>query len=308
MYLSLLVPLDRSSFAEHALPMALGIARRAHARLDLVEVHTLYSLEDSTAGWVSYEPERDVERKQREQLYLDATATWLTSVSPASVSTGVLPGSAVLSETVADSILERARASKADLIVIASHGRGPFSRVWAGSVADELIRRAGVPVLLVRSAATAPPIFPEPTLDNILIPLDGSALAEQVLEPALDLAQLMEARCMLLRVIEPRSSPHNGAPDGPAHEAAYLERVAARFREQGVPAEARVVVARHVAEAILQEAAAQGSDLIALATHGWGGLTRLLRGSVADRIVRAAASPVLVYRPSGSGRKTNGAR
>lgn len=207
MYLSLLVPLDRSSFAEQALPLALSIAQRAHARLDLVEVHALYALEDTTAGWVPFEPERDTERQQQEQLYLDATATWLTSVSPASVSTGVLSGSTVLSETVADSILERARAGKADLIVMATHGRGPLSRFGVASVADELIRRAGVPVLLVRPGETASAIFPEPVLDNILVPLDGSPLAEQVLGPALDLARLMEARCTLLRVIEPPLLP-----------------------------------------------------------------------------------------------------
>src|SRR4029077_2607189 len=107
-----------------------------------------------------------------------------TSVSPVSASTAVLSGSAVLAETVADSVLERAWAGKADLIVMATHGRGPLSHVWAGgSVADQLIRRAGVPVLLVRPGATAPSIFPEPTLENILIPLDGSAFAEQVLGP-----------------------------------------------------------------------------------------------------------------------------
>jgi nucleotide-binding universal stress UspA family protein len=306
MYHSLLVPLNRSSFAERALPLALSIARRAGARLDLVEVHALYALEDPHAAWVPFEPERDAERKQQEQLYLDATATWLTSVSLGSVSTGVLPGSAVLSETVADSILERAWAGKADLIVMASHGRGPLHRFGTGSVADELIRRAGMPVLLVRRGETAADIFPEPVLDNILIPLDGSALAEQVLGPALDLARLMEARCTLLRVIEPRSSPHNGAPGGPPKEAAvYLERIAARAREQGVPAQVRIVVARHVAEAILEEAAAQASDLIAVATHGRSGFTRLLRGSVADRLVRAAACPVLVYCPSGKGHYAN---
>src|SRR5712692_5850006 len=111
MYLSLLVPLDRTSFAEQALPLALGIARRASARLDLVEVHALYALEDPTAAWTPFfEPARDAERKQQEQLYLDATAKWLTSMSPVSATVGVLPGSTVLSATVADAILERARA------------------------------------------------------------------------------------------------------------------------------------------------------------------------------------------------------
>ena len=62
MYLSLLVPLDRSSFAEQALPLALSIARRANARLDLVEVHALYALEDPTAAWVPFEPEREAKK------------------------------------------------------------------------------------------------------------------------------------------------------------------------------------------------------------------------------------------------------
>ena len=177
---------------------------------------------------------------------------------------------------------------------------GRLSRLGLGSVADELIRRAPMPVLLVRPGEKAPGIIPEPVLDNILIPLDGSALAEQVLEPALDLARLMEARCSLLRVVESRSSPAKHAGGPPERQAeAYLERVAARLREQGLQVRTRVVVARHVAEAILEEAEAQASNLIALATHGRGGLKRLLLGSVADKLIRAAASPVLVYRPTG---------
>jgi nucleotide-binding universal stress UspA family protein len=301
MYVSLLVPLDRSSFAEQALPLALSIARRANARLDLVEVHSLYALEDPTAGWSPYEPNRDAECNQQEQLYLDATAKWGASVSPVSATTGVLSGSAVLPTTVADSILERARAGKADLIVMTTHGPGPLGRLGVGSVADELIRRAPIPVLLVRPGEKAPGIIPEPVLDNILIPLDGAALAEQVLEPALDLAQLMEARCSLLRVVESRSSPADRVPGGPPERAqaeAYLERVAARVRGQGIQVRTRVVVARHAVEAILEEAAAQASNLIALATHGRGGLKRLLLGSVAEKLLRAAAAPVLVYRPT----------
>jgi nucleotide-binding universal stress UspA family protein len=304
MYRSLLVPLDRSSFAEQALPLALSIARRANARLDLVEVHALYALEDPAASWVPFDRERDAERKQQEQLYLDATAKWVTSVSRVSATAGVLPGSAVLPATVADAILERARVGESDLIVMATHGRGPVSRFGLGSLADELIRRARVPVLLVRPSEQTSGIIPEAVLDNILILLDGSALAEQVLEPALDLARLMEAPCSLLRVVESRSSPADRGRDGPPEKAqaeAYLERVAARVREQGVQVGARVVVARHAVEAILEEAATQASNLIALATHGVGGLQRLLLGSVADKLVRTAASPVLVYRPTGKG-------
>jgi nucleotide-binding universal stress UspA family protein len=303
MYHTLLVPLDRSSLAEQALPLALHIARRAKARLELVEVHALYALEDPTSGWVPFDPERDAQLRQQEQFYLDDTAHWVASVSPVSVTTCVSCGSAVLPDTTADGILERARAGQADLIVMATHGRGPLNRFWVGSVADEILRRAPVPVLLVRASARAPGIIPEPVLDNILIPLDGSPLAEQVLTPALDLARLMKARCNLLRVVEPRSSREHGAGGLPesAQAEIYLERIAAKVRERGLEVQTSVVGARHAAEAILQEAEAQRSNLIALATHGRGGLKRLLLGSVADKLVRCAASPVLVYCPISTG-------
>jgi nucleotide-binding universal stress UspA family protein len=127
----------------------------------------------------------------------------------------------------------------------------------------------------------------------VLVPLDGSALAEQVVRPAADLAGLLGAGCTLLGV---------EAPDAPApaeaEARAYLERVAARLRAAGLRVATRVVVARHAAEAILEQASAQKSDLIALATHGRGGLSRVVLGSVADRVLQGASGPVLVYRPA----------
>jgi nucleotide-binding universal stress UspA family protein len=77
--------------------------------------------------------------------------------------------------------------------------------------------------------------------------------------------------------------------------------VAGRLREQGLTVQTRIVVARHAAEAILAEAEAQASNLIAPATHGRGGFKRLMLGSVADKLIRGAASPILVYRPTGKG-------
>ena len=299
MYRSILVPLDRSSLAEQALPLARSIAQRANSKLDLVEVHALYALEDPNAGWLPFDRDRDAECKQQEQLYLDATAKWMSSASPITVTAGVLSGSVVLAETVADSILERARTGNADLIVMTTRGRGVVSRFALGSVADELVRRAPIPVLLMRPTEKAPVVTAEPVIDHILIPLDGSPLAEQILEPALDLARLMEARCTLLRVVEARSSPGDRRePSEKSQAEAYLKRVAKRLHEQGYRVRTQVVVARHAVEAILAEAAAQATNLIAVATHGRGGLNRLLLGSVADKLIRTAASPVLVYRPT----------
>ena len=87
-------------------------------------------------------------------------------------------------------------------------------------------------------------------------------------------------------VVEPRSSLAGRAQ---AQAEAYLERVAVRIREQGVQVGARVVVARHVVEAVVEEAAAHASDLIAVATHGRSGLQGVLLGSVAEKLVRADA-------------------
>jgi nucleotide-binding universal stress UspA family protein len=291
MYRSLLVPLDRSSFPEQALPLALSIARRAKARLDLVEVHAHYDLEDPHAGWAPFDRRLDAEWERQERVYLDATARWLASVSPVSVTTAVLPGSNMLAEFVADGILERVAACGTDLIVVATHTRGLFGRLGFGSVADELVRRAGVPVLVLPPRETTPELIPEPVLEDVLIPLDGSPLAEQALGPALELARLWEARCSLLQVVQPCSRGSQEAGD-------YLNGVAARIQGQGLPVQTRVLAARNAAGAIL-EAAAQTSSFIALATHGRGGLNRLLLGSVANKLIRAAASPVLVVRPAG---------
>ena len=114
----------------------------------------------------------------------------------------------------ADGILEQAKGRRADLIVMTTHGRGPASRFFLGSVADEVMRRSPVPVLLLRPhdppAETAAP----PAVSKVLVPLDGSALAEEVLGPAAVLVRLLGARCTLLRVVKarphPPAAPHGG--------------------------------------------------------------------------------------------------
>ena len=137
----------------------------------------------------------------------------------------------------------------------------------------------------------------------MLVPLDGSALAEQALGPALDLARLMEARCTLLWVVESDNAPPASAPGGDAlaegaavtEAEAYLRHVARQLQDEGFSVQTRVVVARHAADAIVEQA--RGSGLIALATHGRGGVRRLLLGSVADAVIRGGSAPVLVCRP-----------
>jgi nucleotide-binding universal stress UspA family protein len=300
MFRTVVVPLDGSPFAEQALPYALGIVRRAGATLDLVHVHVLDVSHEHKVARYSYDPGVDKEHQREEQLYLERTAKSLAAVWP------VPWTAAVVSGLDSDGILQRVRDGKADLLVMTTHGRGPLGRFFLGGVADELIRQAAVPVLLVRPRDPAPGIVAEHLLEHVLVPLDGSSLAECVLEPALDFVRLWQGRCTLLRVIEASPATIAGRPNRPrppeqeqeiAAEA-YLEKIAGRLRGDGVAVQTRIVVAPHAAPAIMEEAQTQRCDFIALATHGWGGLRRMLLGSVTDKVVRGTSLPVLAYRPT----------
>jgi nucleotide-binding universal stress UspA family protein len=299
MYQSILVPLDGSPLAEQALPLALAVARGAGAALDLVQVHVCYALKDPACSWLPYQAREDEALKKLERAYLDGVCRRLAGPTPVTC--------AVVDGLAADALLERVEAGRDDPVVMTSHGRGPVSRAFLGSVADELIRRAPVPVLLLRPREAG--ARRDTVVRRVLVALDRSPLAEQVLGPARDLAQSLRASLVLLHVIAPAGEP---APPGAAWpdpefleaEAAeartYLEHLAGPLRGQGVEVQVRVVAGRHAAPAILVQTGAGGCDLVALATRGRGGLRRLLLGSVADKVVRGATTPVLAYHPAGA--------
>src|SRR6516165_5033034 len=149
MYRTILVPLDGSAFAEHALPLAVSIARRAGATLRLVRVHvpaaTLYRNSDLDANL-----DLDALVRDEERPYLDHVSGRIAQVC------GLRPDVALLDGRVADVLYEQGVSAGVDLVVMATHGRGPLSRLWLGSVADELVRRLPTPLLLVRPGETAP--------------------------------------------------------------------------------------------------------------------------------------------------------
>ncbi len=302
MYRSLLVPLDGSTFSEHALPMAAAIARRANAVLHVVRVHEpLVSVGGDAPLAFSAETERRI--NDEEQSYLAAVANRLSALSSLSVTTHLEEG------LIVDGIMTQAQGRGADLIVMTTHGRGPVTRFWLGSVTDELVRRAAQPILLVRSQETPPDIAKEPIVRRILIPLDGSSLAEQVLAPATTLGELMQAEHTLLLVITPTSLPKDLAggvlSDFDVHVLerlrmdgqAYLDRIAQPLRARSLQVQTSVVIGQQSAAGILDEARRQDADVIALATHGRHGLQRLRLGSVADKVLRGASCAVLLYRP-----------
>ena len=303
MFRSILVPLDGSQFSEAALPIAESIARRSGATLDIVRSHEPFGLECPADCWMPhYDPTEGAANLLQEQEYLDSTVHTLQETSSISVK------SALVSGEIVSGVLRRARAIAADLIVMATHGRGPVGRFVLGSVADQLLRHAEIPILLVRSGddsqASAAPEF-----DHILVPLDGSRLAERALTPAVRIGRLTSARFTLVRAVKRAYHPFgnsgtnggnlirdNGSKRRIVDAARYLERIAARLRLES-PRVDKVVLEGEPAGAILHEAFAQNVDLIAIATHGRSGLGRLLLGSVADKVIRGTTAPVLAYRP-----------
>jgi nucleotide-binding universal stress UspA family protein len=300
MYRSILVPLDGSPFGEHALPLALSLARRAGAHLHFAHVHM--------APTPSLTEAADAELRANERLYLDGLVQRLRAHWDVPITTILLDG------PIAQALDEYAGACEADLIVMTTHGRGALTRFWLGSVADTLMRRVPMPVLLIRPQEQRLDITHEPVVHHILIPLDGSALAEQMLTHATALGRLVEAEYTLLQAIEPLFITYGAeqyvvAADDQAMEPlreradAYLDRIAAQLRADGLRTQTATVIDQ-AAGAILDYAQEHAVDLTALETHGRSGLARWLIGGVADKVIRGATVPVLLHRPKGGGEWT----
>jgi nucleotide-binding universal stress UspA family protein len=308
MYRSILVPLDGSPFGEQALPLALALAGRSAANLQVVHVHVPLA-EEFAETWPGFESTVNPALRRRSQGYLDTVVRRLQPGAGGDVAVS----SALLEGTVLEALQEHVVATGADLVVMTTHGRGPLARAWLGSVADALIRRLSVPLLLVRPREAAGPAA-EPALRHVLIPLDGSPLAEDILEPAVALGGWEGVEYTLVRVIPPMIPwACTGYPVAAGYEdvlaqleqlhaqeraeaAAYLEHVAAGLRESGVRVRTRIASHDQPAVAILDEAKAHPDGLVALATHGRGGLPRLFLGSIADKVLRGSALPVLIHR------------
>jgi nucleotide-binding universal stress UspA family protein len=271
---------------------------------------TVTALDAETAAWLDADTITQLQARAR--TYLDGVVGRLHELSPVRVSSVLRQGG------VAACVQDQAARSDADLVVMATHGRGPLARFWLGSVADEMVRSLPIPLLLVRPREEPPDFAAEPDLARVLVPLDGSELAEQVLDPAVALtAGMPNCEITLLRVVKP-ALRELFLPDslGVAHEAksllgrvddlqhqmieaaeGYLGGVAERLRARGLSVRIVVVSKEQPAVAILEEAATRRVGLLALSTHGRRGLPRLFLGSVADKVVRGSPMPVLLHRP-----------
>jgi nucleotide-binding universal stress UspA family protein len=292
---------DGTPFGEHALPLAAAIARRAAAALRVVHVFSARDAAGEALRLVTVENWLARQRQERRE-YLDRLSRRLKRAHPLELSAKLLEGT-----DVAEAVREA--SGGADLVVMATRGRGPWARLWRGSVATAVTRRARCPVLLTRGRDDAPDLTDARPPQNVLIPLDGTERAEEAVGAAASLGSRSRTRYTLLHVIrgwvftDRTIDPHASMTPLPgemtvAEARCYLRGAAGKLAGRGLAARTSVLIGdRPVADAITGYGEQSGADLIALTTRGRGALSRLFRGSVAEEVVQRSGVPVLLCRP-----------
>lgn len=303
----ILVPLDGSAFAEQALPTARRVAEREHAAIELVHAYEVLP-PYLTQGAPPLDRRLDAELRADRATYLRDVTERLRLSTTAPVSSTVLDGPA-------DRALAKyIETSGADLVVMVTHGRGGLSRLWLGSVANDLVRTSLAPVLLIRPEEATENVLVPRRFGRVLVPLDGSPAGEEAIEHAIEIAEDKDVELILLHVLMPVvfiAEPTAPIPDESELWAAakqYLDQLAGGVRARGFGV--KTVAMRHSqpAQAILECAAAEGADLIVMETHGWRGFTQLVLGRVAEKVVHASNVPVLLHRPRAAETAGVGAR
>jgi nucleotide-binding universal stress UspA family protein len=298
---TILVPLDGSAFGEQAVAWAALVAARAKA-----EVHLVHVLEPLIVGdpMMQYTMV-DVETPDEARGYM---ADLLRRHPEAAAAKN--PVMAVLDGPVTAAIEDYAKTHSIDLTVMVTHGRGPFARFWEGSVADSLVRGLMMPLLLVRATEETPaPAPPSSGFRHVLIAVNGTRTSEEIMPPATEMARLFDSAVTLLRVIPPHLESFERSTQPPPVEDVHLhvppeerptperelDRLAAKLRAAQLITQPVIAEHDQPEKAIIAEAKRLGCDLVALETHGRSGLSRLLLGSVTDKVIRNAECPVLIH-------------
>jgi nucleotide-binding universal stress UspA family protein len=294
----ILLPLDGSAAAEHVLPFARVLAGGLDARVELLSVIDLLEIAHnvSAADNVFLDTLAQDEARSRQE-YLAEVAK---SFSGAAVHWHVVKGKAE------NAIIEAAAAEKDTLIAMATHGRSGLNRWLLGSVAEKILRGASNPLLLVRVSAM-PPSLQQGALKSIVVPLDGSSLAETALPDVVDLARKLNLEVILLRVFHlPYGLNDGGGGYGVDWERVtagvesavqqYLEEKRAALQTAGLEKVSIVSKLGMSADEIIEFSRNKPDALVAMCSHGRSGVKRWVLGSVAETVARHAANPVLIFR------------
>jgi nucleotide-binding universal stress UspA family protein len=285
---SILVPLDGSTLAEQALPLAAALAEWNRASLCLVAVHPWGPAEDMPRPGTS----SDRALRKDEGVYLNRLVQAITSAYPVPVCEAVLDG------RPGRMLAEFARERDIDLVVASSHGHGPLGRLKAGGLSGHLAHRLRAPVLFVKPHVGPVRMTAYGGFGRILVAVDGSPRAEAALDPAAGLAAKEGVVLALARVVasgQPRLSERR------AEAGKYLASLVRRLQRRGRRVQTAVLVGDDPARAIVTYAEKEDMELIALTTRERGPVARTVFGSIADAALHKASVPVLICHAAPAG-------
>jgi len=298
MYTKILVPLDGSGLSESILPYVRALAKALQVPVELlhgIDPETIKTLSDPGQG--RYVDVIEADMKSNGLAYLKKVAASFNEPSM------VHPIAEI--GKPAELIVDRAAAQTGTLIAMATRGRSGVQRWLLGSVADKVLHAAANPLLLVR-ANEGGKTSGEVTLNTVVVPLDGSPLAESVLPHIAALAKRMKLEVVLLRVHSLVAESYFADEYTPnvqriseeiRQEArAYLERKVLQVQAEGLDKVSSVLLEGNAGAEIVSFAKATSNNLVAMTTHGRSGVTRWMLGSVAEKVVKHSGDPVLVVR------------
>lgn len=298
MYERMLIPLDGSKTAEKVLPYARALSGTLKIPVELLSVVDIAALAVQMSGeTLRYLDKIVIEAIRRGEEYLKRVAETFPGVS---VKCAVEKG------TPEDLIIEKGAAAST-LTAMATHGRTGLNRLLLGSIAEKVLRGATNPLLLIRASDEAKSEG-QATLRSVIVPLDGSELAESVLPTVVELAKRLRLEVLLLRVYRLPASFYAPAEDyvllnyeeimAALKEEAqrYLEKKVEELKGKGIEKISFVAVEGFAAEEIIELGRKTPDNFIAMCTHGRSGVKRWVLGSVTEKVVRLSGDPVLVVR------------
>ena len=301
MYKKILVPLDGSKLAENALPLARSFARGLQSEVELLAIVDIAEAARRVAAdWTAITP-RFAEEAAR--AFNDYLAKLVKNFPTGNVHCTVTHGNA------AETIIAAAAADPDTLIAMATHGRSGLDRWLMGSVTEKVLRGASNPLVVVRVHDQKAPAWEMATLKRLVVPLDGSDLAERIIPHVEVLAKRLDLEVVLLGVY---GSPMGAATPGegfynPAQLGAFIAELRAEtvgylaaktdeMKSKGAKNVSYVAKEGLEAEEIVSLAGEKPDTLIAMCTHGRSGVKRWVLGSVTEKVVRHCGVPVLVVR------------
>lgn len=270
---SIVVPLDSSKLAEIALPYAEEIGARIGGDIILLSV-----LEFVDEGYRAYLQRIVGVTKKNTKKYL---------VIPRSKEVDVYAMTRVGSP--AEAIVDFACKWGHKLIVMATHGRSGIGRLALGSVADKVVRAStNSPVMLIRGKKARPDVCQKRLLRKVLVPLDGSIPSQAVIPYISQLALKLEMELILLQVVQQNNNDKS-------HAESYLQTQCVELEQQGISTSYRVQVSSP-ADEIIDLANNLAVDLVAMSTRGKNGIASWTLGSVAQKVLLAGSTPLLLVR------------